>query len=275
MEIDAIEFCANVDLFLEEEEGKEEYQLWHGESEELDAEKQERIDETVKQYAARFKSKLGKKKFVERENPLRAPPMKDEGRRDQKTMKIEKYFGDHSRQEFFGRSNWIRDKCNIINKGDNIAEKVVMTPKLDYSVDFAFAPRRFDDLGDDEYDEDNDDDDDDDNEEDAEAVDKADAQVRRLGLGIHSSYTSAPTNLAATDSSVCTFESGSTLHTSCTAIERGTPTSPRTRYIGNCINSKINPRASLILRKHVSTELKLRHQVSKSRMFSMLCGADG
>jgi hypothetical protein len=233
----------------------EEFQIWD-EPDELDSEKQERIEETLKQYAARFQVKLGLKKIVTKDNPLVPPRMRDEGKRDKKTMKLEKYFGDKSRQDFFGRSNWVRDKRNVMNKGDNIADKVVMTPKLDYSVDFAFAPRRFDNLDDDEEDDDNDDDD----EEDEEDGHSEEGQ----GLDAQTTYTHAPTNMAASVCSLSTIVSESTLHTTCSAIERGTPTSPRTRYIGNCINSHINPRASLILRKRVSTELNLKHQVNKN-----------
>jgi hypothetical protein len=38
-----------------------------------------------------------------------------------------------------------------------------------------------------------------------------------------------------------------------------TPTSPRSKYIVGCLREKLNPRASLILRKRINSELKLEH----------------
>jgi hypothetical protein len=227
--------------------------------------KHDKVHQAVKTYAAKFKSKLksnsnsnSKKSSYQvkknKANPLMPPPIKEEGRRDKNSIKLEKYFGIQSRQEFFGRANWIRDKGNVMNKGDNIAEKTVLTPKDDYSTDFAFAPRRFDDLEDDVEEEGEGDDND--NEE-------SEVWGKKLQLDAATTYTSAPTNRAMSVSSVSTIASASTLHTTRSVIEKGAPTSPRTRYIGNCINSQINPRASLILRKRVSTELNLSHQVSR------------
>ena len=217
-------------------DNEESFHIWDESSDEEEASSmdQERIAETLKQYATHFKVKLDSSKNMRNVNPLIPPPMIDEGKRDQKTMRIENYFGDKSRLEFFDRSNWMRDKRNVMNTGDDIADKVIMSPKLDYSIDYAFSPRRCDDeKGDSDEKEDSD-----------EEVDSGEED-----------------DTAATTCSVSTIASGSTLHTTCTSIERGRPTSPRSRYIGNCINSKINPRLSLILRKRVSTELNLKHQV--------------
>jgi hypothetical protein len=47
-------------------------------------------------------------------------------------------------------------------------------------------------------------------------------------------------------------------HSSSTSLE-GPPTSPRSKYLVGCLRESLNPRASLILRKHVNHDLNLQH----------------
>ena len=175
----------------------------------------ENNNSAMRRYAAIFHN--GKLPLAKRSNFLLSPAPKDEGHRDRKKMQWEKYFGQNAREDFYGRSSWVKDKRNFMNLADNVAEKVVLNPKEDnYATDYAFAPRRID-------------------------------KKNRTEMGSCDDTRSVITE--------------TTLQTTCTEIDRGVPTSPRTRYIGNCINNKINPRASLILRKNVSTKLTLKHQV--------------
>ena len=233
----AIKVIDSVDVYVKEEESEDdEYQIW-----EENFGHDHENDEAPQQYLNEFQiSEIGKKSI--KVNPLLPPTLEEEGRRDQRTVRLEKYFGDESRLDFFERSSWVNEKRNIMNSKDNIAEKIVMPPKDDYAVNFAFAPQRFDGI----YDECDD-----------------DGQQGGNGVEAQTTYTSAPTNMAASVSSLSTIESMSTLHTSCSTIERGMPTSPRTRFIGNCIKNGINPRASLIIRRNVSSELILKHQVKR------------
>lgn len=43
------------------------------------------------------------------------------------------------------------------------------------------------------------------------------------------------------------------------ALADGVPLSPRSRYIDSCIRKRLNPRASLILRKHFTKQINLQH----------------
>lgn len=223
------------------------------------------IKSTFRRYAAIFHGGV-LPNFVKKINPLIAPAVKDEGRRDVKQLKWEKYFGSQSRNDFHGRSSWVRSKIHCMNIEDDIADRVQLTPQMDFDTEFAFAPRRTSNKSiryrkstnekkkkDEE-----------------ELVDKVASSIVD-GSDVHlgqlvfeeKCYNSQPKVVPnnSDNCSVVTLESGSTLNTTCTTIEKGAPTSPRTRYIGNCMNNNINPRASLILRKDVSNILDLRHQV--------------
>ena len=49
-----------------------------------------------------------------------------------------------------------------------------------------------------------------------------------------------------------------------------TPTSPRTMYIASCIRDKLNPRASLVVRKMVTSDFSLPHQGIGDKMAQLL-----
>ena len=56
-----------------------------------------------------------------------------------------------------------------------------------------------------------------------------------------------------------------------TAIGAGVPiTSPRTKYLAGCMKNNLNPRASLVLRKHMSKRLELQHHGFGDEMGKLL-----
>jgi hypothetical protein len=261
----------SVDVNLVFKDSHEEFDS-SDESDQEEKEKKQNLVNTFRRYAAIFTN--GKlPDFVQKKvNPLASPKIKDEGKRNQKIVKLEKYFGYNSRNDFYGRSNWIKNKIHVMNEEDNIAEKVQLTSKKDHENDFAFAPRRpvrkrgksrrpvkqlsrhndtDSDDGDDGY---------------LHGTNSSGCGDDEINNGQRNStephgQRSCDVPSINCDTSLASFESASTLNTSCSVIETGTPTSPRSRYIGNCLNSHLNPRAALILRKDVSYEMDLSHQV--------------
>jgi hypothetical protein len=69
-------------------------------------------------------------------------------------------------------------------------------------------------------------------------------------------------SLAAFTSSSALFNTSaysSDINSKLTHLTSQAPTSPRSKYLVGCLRSSLNPRASLILRKHVNDELNLQH----------------
>lgn len=239
-------------------------------SDESDAEeaaKNEYMKTTCRRYAAIFNNGNFLDLTTLAINPLAAPAVKDEGRRDLKHLRWEKYFGQESRKDFNGRANWVNDKIQTMNKDIDIAVRVQLSSKMDYDTDFAFAPRRSakkshrqgkpTNLKQDKDKNSHNKDNDKDNTDFKYLCPNEDGNDKRVDR-LHATVPQMWHLANATSASVV---SDTTLNTTCTEIERGAPTSPRTRFIGNCLNSHLNPRPALILRKHVSNELDLRHQV--------------
>jgi hypothetical protein len=94
-------------------------------------------------------------------------------------------------------------------------------------------------------------------------------------LGQRPSYSSSPPPLSLThirssprSASISASLSQSPSHShshrpfsssSSSSSLNGPPTSPRSKYLVGCLRESLNPRASLILRKHVNQELNLQH----------------
>lgn len=147
-------------------------------------------------------------------------------------VKVEKYFGSNARLDFLNRINVAHQDETIRGNG--------YLPSKEESTPIPFMPRR--------------------------PVKSSDrpAPVSVASLGdvsclswMNEGYDDRP-GLGVEAPSVDTITSFDYQTTS--DYERNQPSSPRTTYISGCIQEKLNPRASLLLRKSVSQELNLQHQ---------------
>ena len=151
---------------------------------------------------------------------LEPPSYVEEDRGD--TIQLRKYFGEEARHDFSHRLTWV-SKLKNMELDYNCVEHPPLRTRLDTEKHngpaFPFCPVRIDHL----FEEDND----------------ADDPNDPLGDG----------SVANTfDRSEVAFDA-----------EVGHMSSPRTKYIGSCLQRKMNPRMSLILRKRVTDELNLQH----------------
>ena len=65
--------------------------------------------------------------------------------------------------------------------------------------------------------------------------------------------------------SVATLDLSATMQ-----FHKQTEATPRTRFIASCLQAKVHPRSSLLLRKNVSTDLNLQHQGRRRSLMSTL-----
>lgn len=154
-------------------------------------------------------------------------------------VKIEKYFGSNARSAFLNKINVAYQEDTI--KGANLPNAFSETaylPSKEAFVDIPFMPRRPEKAT-------------------TRGVERQ-MQVESLGeVSCLDDYDDRPGLHGAVDapSTVCSFD-----YQHITDYEHEQPASPRTAFISGCIQEKINPRASLLLRKTVSQELNLQHQ---------------
>jgi Ran GTPase-activating protein (RanGAP) involved in mRNA processing and transport len=164
-------------------------------------------------------------------------------------FQMKTYFGDSSRVEFFDRLHYLSAKRGVVHRGrkpilfgdeQRVLNQLIRTDPYASKTsseslnDYPFAPHRQD--------------------EDFEegGGDGAGAEANDDHIGNHQ-----------TDSYFASYENSSRDSLSTTALlvpyDEGCDLSPRTKYLNGCLAKEINPRASLILRKNVSTVLNLQH----------------
>mmetsp|Transcript_26381 Transcript_26381/g.39138 ORF Transcript_26381/g.39138 Transcript_26381/m.39138 type:complete len:1369 (+) Transcript_26381:243-4349(+) len=147
----------------------------------------------------------------------------------------DRYFGTPAKDSFNNRYKFVSRVAQDMGPGDqecDIMESTLFDSPLQKISDFAFCPRRPD--LDDHHDE----------FEDYDTVD----------------------NTSLTTSSDPQTEASLTDHSALSQFSSITPTSPRSKYIAGCIKAKVNPRAALILRKHLKSDLNLQHRGMGDRM---------
>jgi hypothetical protein len=154
-------------------------------------------------------------------------------------VKVEKYFGFHARQDFF-------DKVNAVNQEEKIKgmagmkesqiKPTAFLPSKEEIVDFPFQVKR--------------------------PVKKDRSASRRQGwaepLGDVScldNFDDRPGVHPVDASTVCSLD-----YQEINDYDHNQPSSPRTTFISGCIQEKLNPRVSYLMRKNVSIELNLQHQ---------------
>ena len=151
-----------------------------------------------------------------------------------------KYFGPQCRAEFNSRMSWLSHrKDQLLNAAADMSEKIVLDekpPAVD-TLYFPFAPQR-------------------------PAMNPTesstvDGEKSMTSVDVISGITGG----SEFSSIVCPTGSLSTLSVGTKTIDRNTaPTSPRSKFIASCMMKGLNPRASLILRKNLSSSLDLQHQ---------------
>lgn len=153
-------------------------------------------------------------------------------------VKMEKYFGSNARSDFLKKINLAYQDETIKGRGLSGAySETAYLPTKEEFVDIPFMPRR--------------------------PVKTSDRPAKRLlveSLGDVScldGHDDRP-GLRMEEHSMDTTTSFDYQKTS--DYEHNQPSSPRTEFIAGCIQEKLNPRASLLLRKTVSQELNLQHQ---------------
>jgi hypothetical protein len=161
-------------------------------------------------------------------------------------VKLEKYFGSSARGAFLSKINVAYQEESIKGTGKAAAafKQTAFLPSKEEYVDIPFAPRRpvkedkerhvcVDPLGD------------------VSCLDGCDDRPPGVCVDAPSSFCSL--DYQETDD-----------------YRHAQPPSPRTAFISGCIQEKLNPRASLLLRKNVSKELNLQHQGALNIMYSII-----
>lgn len=152
-------------------------------------------------------------------------------------VKLERYLGSNARSSFLSKINVAYHEETI--KGDAGMEvgynkPTAFLPSKEESVDIPFAPRR----------------------PKKKISRKNIAIIESLGdVSCLEGFDDRPGLHIDVQSTV-----GSVENLDVADYEQHQPLSPRTTFISGCIKEKINPRASLMLRKNVSKTLDLQHQ---------------
>ena len=186
-----------------------------------------------------------------------------------------KYFGNLARDRFFDRYKWMARVKDDLTSDCDLMENTMFDSSVAKVMDFPFAVRRPD--IEDHHDEFEDYDlepppDTSDAEKSSvfnytlrDGDDAYSAAADCFGDGT-AGVSSAPPPIH-NDSLVASTSSPFSQFTSIT------PTSPRSRYIVGCMREQLNPRASLILRRRLNSELKLEHLGMGDKMGSVFADA--
>jgi hypothetical protein len=191
---------------------------------------------------------------LRRGNALIPPPMEEEDFRNRRKGRVrhENYFGVEAKTSFLNRYHWVSHEQSVLDHGvDDLQRHTVFeenTFENSHTIEYPFMPRRPvnpDDASvasEDLYENDNISqllcEDFEDPVDNGSGVD-----LEKSVAGSHETHSVATLDLSAT-----------------MQFNKQTETTPRTKFIAACIKAKIHPRASLLLRKNVSTELNLQHQ---------------
>lgn len=164
-------------------------------------------------------------------------------------IQMKKYFGDSSRFEFFDRLHYVSAKRGVVQQGrkpilfgdeQKVFKKLIRTDPFasltssESLCAYPFAPHRQDEDCDEEADD-----------EETEADNESD-RIGNHRADQFSSYRNSSRDSLSTAALLVPYDQELDL-------------SPRTKYLHGCLTMDINPRASLILRKNVSTVLNLQH----------------
>jgi len=195
-------------------------------------------------------------------NALMPPSVHEEDFRNRRRGKVrhENYFGDQAKSSFLSRYHWVSQEQSVLDHGtDDLVNHTVFEENAvenSHSIDFPFMPRRPMDP------------------EDVSVATADPFENDNISLLFCEDFDVPEDRVEADRESVgATRETHSvaTLDLSATMqFNKQTETTPRTKFIAACIQAKVHPRASLLLRKNVSTELNLQHQGMGDSMATVL-----
>jgi Ran GTPase-activating protein (RanGAP) involved in mRNA processing and transport len=145
-----------------------------------------------------------------------------------------KYFGFDARQDFYQRHKWMSEHKNLFkDDADEMDDRIRFDHQKKPSIEFPFAPRR--------------------------PLQQPVMETTTGMSGNKSEISGLFSDLSFASSLPAPLESLSTFDPSLVKNESGCPTSPRSKFLNGCVKSKVNPPASLILRKKLSRSLNLPH----------------
>ena len=189
-----------------------------------------------------------------RHNPLIPQPMVEEDFRNRTRSRVrhENYFGDQAKSAFLNRYQWVAHEQSVLDSNEDAIHHTIFEENAkenSHSIDYPFMPCRP--VGPD----------------DVSVASKnpfEDDNISLLFCEDFDTQASEVVNQTSANSvanetyethSVATLDLSATMQ-----FNKETETSPRTKYIASCMQAKIHPRASLLLRRNVSAELNLQHQ---------------
>lgn len=203
---------------------------------------------------------------LRRGNALMPQSLLEEDFRNRRQARVrhENYFGAQARVSFLHRQQWLqREQGQLDRGGEDLAQHTIFEENAaenSHSIDFPFMPRRP--PGPDDGTVTGGDSSQEQAEEDVSLLFCDDFEVpedasEQDGVSAAKSYETH---------SVATLDLSTTMQ-----FHKLTETSPRTKFIASCAQAKVLPRASLLLRKNVSTELNLQHQGVKPHYCVPVC----
>jgi hypothetical protein len=192
-----------------------------------------------------------RKRAAQRQNVLVPQPVEEEDFRNRSKGRVrhENYFGDQAKSSFLSRYHWVAQEQSVLDNGSEaLVHHTIFeenTKENSHTIEFPFMPRR---PG---------------NPDDMSVASEDPFEDDNVSLLFCNDFDIPEDTEEAAASIAETYDTHSVATLDLSAamqFNRELETSPRTKFIAACIQAKVHPRASLLLRRNVSAELNLQHQ---------------